>query len=318
MSNIRKISLCIVYLILFSFFVTAENFNAKAERDKLIAFFQDVVTLFCSLGNTTLTTFEDEWAEDGLETLNDILDGMTYGDFQKSIDLIKNNMEVLENSGGLSSVELKNFKQVMSDIRTLHEWNIERCEVPSTISLIYDNSAILKLEEQAEIYKSNINDYEKELKEMQQPEEIKNILDSDRELLSQLRSKNKNTKDVEDHLANVAAIYSSALMHQKNLKEKIQTAQQFLADMPDRIKSTEEEAYIRASKAYRKDMCKKINNIQTWIDFFDHKNTVLTDFLKLINTERYMNQKIDEVVPLEEISDYHNRLKTFLKTWMLP
>lgn len=317
MSNIKKISLCIVYLILFSFFVTAENFNAKAERDKLIAFFQDVVTLFCSLGNTTLTTFEDEWAEDGLETLNDILDGMTYNDFHKSIDLIKNNMEAIENSGELSLIELKNFKQSLSDIKILYERHIERCEIPNTISLMYDDPGILKLEEQAEIYKSNINDYEKELKEMQQPEEIKNILDSDRELLSQLRSKNKNTKDVEDHLATVAATYSSALTHQKNLKEKIQSAKQSLSDISDRIKSMKKEAHTKASKAYKKDMCEKINNIQTWIDYFDHKNTVLTDFLKLINTEKYMNQKIDEVVPLKEVSDYHDRVKAFLKTWML-
>lgn len=318
MSNIKKFSLCIVWLMLFSFFATAEDFNAKEERDKIIAFFQDIVILFCNLGNTTLTTFEDEWSENGVEMLNSIIDDMTYSDFQKSIDLIKNNMEAIENSGELSSTELKNFKQIMSDIKMLHEWNLEYCEVPGTIPLVYDNSAILKLEEQAEIYKSNINSYEKELKEMQQPEEIKSILDSDRELLLQLRNKNKNTKDVENHLANVATAYSSALIHRKNLKEKIQTSRQFLDDVPSRIKSLEEEAYIKASGAYKKDMCDKINNIQTWIDYFDNKNTVLTDFLKLINTEKYMNQKIDEVVPLKEISNYHNRLNMFLKTWMLP
>lgn len=317
MPNIKKISLCIVYFLLFSFFVTADNFNAKAERDKLIAFFQDVVTLFCNLGNTTLTTFEDDWAEDGLETLNDILDDMTYNDFHKSIDLIKNNMEAIENSGELSLIELKNFKQSLSDIKILHERHIERCEIPDTISLMYDDPSILKLEEQVEIYKSNINDYEKELKEMQQPEEIKSILDSDRELLSQLKSKNKNTKAIENHLANVAATYSSALTHQKNLKEKIQSAKQSLSDISDRIKNMKKEAYTKASKAYKKDMCEKINNIQTWIDYFDNKNTVLTDFLKLINTEKYMNQKIDEVVPLKEVSDYHDRVKIFLKTWML-
>lgn len=318
MHNIKKMSICFVYLLFFGLSVSAENFDAKEQRDNVIAVFQDVVTLFCNLGNTSLTTFEDEWSENGVEMLNSILERLTYSFFKKSIDFIKNNMEAIEKSGELSLIELQDFKQIMSDINVLHEWNLRYCEVPSTITLVYDNSDVLKLKEQAELYRLNINDYEKELQEMQQPEEIKRILDTDRELLSQLRNKNKDTRDIENHLANVAAAYSSALIHQKNLKEKIQTAKQFLLDMPKRIKKIEEEAYIEASNAYKRDMCKKINNIQIWIDYFENKNTVLTDFLKLISTEKYMNKKIDQVVPLKDVSDYHNRLKIFLKTWMLP
>lgn len=317
MHDIKKVCICLVYLLFFCFFASAENFDAKKQRDNVITFFQDVVTLFCNLGNTSLTTFQDEWLENGIEMLDSVLEGLTYSDFQKSIDLIKNNMEAIENSGELSLIELKDFKQIMSDINVLHVWSIKNCKLPENKKLTYSVPEIAILESNAQIHKSNIQTYEQNLSAMQPPEEIQKILAEETQMLKDLRENNKRNAELENHVIQLGAAYANALSNQKRWKEGIKDEQKALDSIPILIEKYKEEARLQAEKQYKKEIVSKINNIQTWIDFFNEKNETLTEFLQLIDTKGTMREKLNYIVPSKDLKKYEIKLNTFIRDWKL-
>lgn len=68
---------------------------------------------------------------------------------------------------------------------------------------------------------------------------------------------------------------------------------------------------------YKKEMIDKINNFQTWEDFFNGKNDILFDLMQIIQAKTGMTKKIDDFIPMKDMHAYQLMLDSFCKSWKL-
>lgn len=108
-----------------------------------------------------------------------------------------------------------------------------------------------------------------------------------------------------------------AFLKELELKDLIKDAENSLVYTLNRIETQKELLKNDISKSYKNEIATKINNIQTWLDFFDGKNTTITEFLQFIDTKGMMQEELDRLIPMKDAPQYQKKLDDFLTGWGL-
>lgn len=309
----------IFVLTIKMFIVYAELPKVESNTDSIRFAFSELLEYFCEPGEKIGSRHSYDWRIEGeeLAALDYLLDSITYDNVKNYVNQIFNAMQDIELSGSLSKVRLADFKNTMEDIKVINMRQLSDCEIPDSVAIVYDDPNIATLLENEKIYQSNINNYEKQLAEMQTPEQIKKIIDDDTKRIDELKTneiRNKAQIDrLTEHKISASVAYANAVSNRQKLQNAIESNKQNLLAIPAQIEQYKNPARDR----YKADIAKKINNFQTWLDFFDGKNNILTDFLILTDAYTGMNKKIDELVPMRDVPKYQDKLEKFFKGWNL-
>lgn len=180
---------------------------------------------------------------------------------------------------------------------------------------------ILILENNIKIINENIEYYKNSLTEMQTSEEINKTRIEQNKLLAEMKEKNPRAssqiKEMEDYVFTVTNAYVAALAKEKEIKKSIKDAEDSLVDTVKDIETQKQLLKKGISQSYKNEIATKINNIQTWLDFFDGKNTTITEFLQLIDTRGMMQKELDNIIPMKDAPQYQQKLEAFLTEWGL-
>jgi hypothetical protein len=88
-------------------------------------------------------------------------------------------------------------------------------------------------------------------------------------------------------------------------------AYSLFANVEDSRYDTQED---REKKNRLRPVWAKVNNFQTWVDFFKNENTAIRDFLILQKNKDGLYRMINEI-PQRYVADYEKRLEVFCAEW---
>ncbi len=288
-----------------------------AELPKIGNTSESISNAFQELIFNVINPFENVDWHDGsrmLQAYSYQLENLTYDKVRDYVSEIETAMKKLEASGTLSKGNLENFKDEME-----HAYcNLSGVQVPDSVSLNYNNDPNIKILEQNEqAYKKRIADCQKMLDEMQTPEEIQKMIDDNKKRLDELNSAKKRDakqiKAVEDHSMQLGIAYGQAISNKKKLQATIDSDTNSL----NAISAQTEQYKISIKDEYKQELSEKVRAFSTWKDFFDGKNTVIKDFLELLDTRKKAQTDFTNFVPMKDAEIYQQKLDAFISGWGL-
>lgn len=309
----KKIFFTIAF-IAFVLPIFAELPKVESNAESVVYAFQSIVDAVYNMGCSLTVDYRNKELE--LETFSEQLN-LDYETVRRYVEKIEQEMKKVERGGILSKTELADFKNSMENNFGIQQKSVDHCKLPESMQPVYDNPNIAILEENAKIHASNIEAAQQFLNEMQTPAQIQEIMTKEHEELEQLKAaKKKNTKrikELENHSVQLGTAYGIALRNEQEYKKAISDNTDKLNAIPAQIQKYKN----RIDAEYKAAFMKKISDINTWIDFFDGKNTDIYDFVQMLNTKNIMQQKLDDIVPVKDSRIYQQRLDTLIESWKL-
>ncbi len=309
----KKIFFTIAF-IAFLLPIFAELPKVESDAESVGYAFQSLVDAVYGMGSPLTVDYWNKELE--LETFSEQLN-LDYETVRLYVKKIEQEMKNIERSGILSKTEFADFKKSMENNFGIQQKSIDHCKLPESMQPIYDNPNIAILEENAKIHASNIEAAQQFLKEMQTPSQIQEIITKEHEELEQLKmAKKKNTKrikELENHAVQLGTAYGIAVRNEQEYKKAISDNADKLNSIPAQIQKYKNQI----DAGYKADFMKKISDINTWIDFFDGKNTDIYDFVQMLDTKNMMQQKLDDIVPVKDSRIYQQRLDALVESWKL-
>lgn len=260
-------------------------------------------------GVTTDAYFSYPELGTGIYLLDALLESFSYNTTKQRIEQICATMNEIIDSGSLSKMGIETFRSTMSNTYWLRSnMRNERNFVQETVA---------ELEQQITHSQGMIETYRSYLANMQTPEELKEMETDERAYVEQLRSEKKYTEEsirkYEVNITKILHAYYEAVDYEKDLNEKIGDLTDDIENYKKDIVQVETQAVAQS----KKELVDKINGIQTWIDFFEGKNTLVTDYLKLTRTREALFLMIDNHVPMKDVEEYTQKVETFCTEWGL-
>lgn len=251
-----------------------------------ISAFTELIYSLSATGTANWSGYDYDWRipEVGIE-IYDYRLSLNYETIKNYINTIDTTIKMIASEGNISKGQLEYLNQTMKNTMALTDFYLDRSTVPDSVLSSIDVST---LNENVKIHSDNIIVLEKNIK----------IINGNIEYY-----KNELTKRRPSQEAKITKLIKDAENSLVSTLNKIETEKKLL------------KKYI--SKSYKNEIAAKINNLQTWLDFFDGKNTTITEFLQLIDTSGMMQEELDLIIPMKDAPQYQKKLDDFLTGWGL-
>lgn len=310
----KKNIISLLFTIFSATFVFAELPKIENNAESVVYAFQYLVDNLYSTGTSLNVDCNNKEFE--IKTYSDQLK-LNYENVRRYVEAISQGKKIVESSGILSKTEISEFKNTMENNFGIQQKDVDWCKLPPSVKPIYKNPNIAILESNAKIHEENIAQAQKLLNEMQSPSEIQETITKEHEELEQLKTAKKKDSarisELENHAVELGLAYGQALSNERQFKKIIADNTAKLKAIPTQIQQFKD----LEDAEYKSDFMKQIANINTWIDFFEGKNTVIYDFMQMLDAKTAMQKKLDDVVPLKDARIYQLRLNEFLESWRL-
>jgi hypothetical protein len=203
--------------------------------------------------------------------------------------------------------------------------------IPDTVVLNYDESAIGELRNQIAVLEQQLSPLKARFSSLEDPgaERTRRLYEifNERQILNNKRHRTAEevmttqvrldelrrleTDIREGHATTpLAAEYSS-------LRRQINELEENLQRLNSRLVREQDVPRAQAESEYRRSLCENINKLKTWTDFFDNKNTIVKDFLVMLEIKPHLDSIIANEISQRQFGSYKERLDAFLSGWGL-
>ncbi len=175
-----------------------------------------------------------------------------------------------------------------------------------------------------------IQDQKDQIAKIQNPDEIKTLLDDAIIQKEKARSELQNTKNaksrkkiedqitsLENYISNTAVAYNTNLSIIKQLNDAINRNNDVLVNIDRETKKRNEIDRDTEIKNRTKELCGNVNNFYFWVESSTKDTSDIHDFFTVLNIKKNLQEIIENELPQKNIPDYQKKLDDFCKGWNL-